>query len=107
LKATKVPDLNTKNSIYDAANIFNWKAGEGSEFYKGDWSRFIQIMVTASMIKSQLNSDGTFQDIHLFKPQWLMINDDAYQQMVPYRTYEGNDKPMGFSDHLPVYLNGM
>jgi hypothetical protein len=31
--------------------------------------------------------------------------DDAYQQMIPERTYEGEGKPVGFSDHLPVYIN--
>ena len=104
LKATKIPEVNGPNSLYDAANNFNWKAGEGSEFYKGDWSRFIQFIVSTSLIKNQVGSDGSFHDIYLFKPEWLLIPDDAYQQMVPYRTYEGNDKPMGYSDHLPVYM---
>ncbi|HEX3080321.1 MAG TPA: endonuclease/exonuclease/phosphatase, partial [Puia sp.] len=49
LQATKTPDPASKNSLYDAANVFNWKAGEGSEWYRGDWSRFIQIIVSPAL----------------------------------------------------------
>ena len=105
LKATKVPDLSSGNTLYNPTNNFNWRQGEGSEFYKGEWSRFIQIILSTSLVNNQLGSDGAFHDIHIFHPEWLLKNDDAYQQMIPERTYEGEGKPVGFSDHLPVYIN--
>ncbi|MEO6167966.1 MAG: endonuclease/exonuclease/phosphatase family protein [Chitinophagales bacterium] len=103
LGATKIPDLSVNNSLYDPANNFDWKAGEGSEFYRGDWSRFIQIIVSTSLVKNQLDEQKNFHDIYIFKPQWLLVEDAAYQQMVPYRTFD-DQKPIGFSDHLPVYV---
>ena len=104
LKAQRTIDPATKNSLYDAASVFKWKEGEGSEFYRGSWSRFIQFIFTTSLIKEQLGSDGLFHDIYIYKPDWLLIADPAYQQMVPFRTYDEDSKEMGYSDHLPVYV---
>lgn len=103
LGATKVPDLSVPNSLYNPTNNFDWKAGEGSEFYRGSWDRFIQIILSTSLIKNQLDSENKFHDIYLFKPQWLLKEEPAYQQMVPYRTFD-DTLPIGFSDHLPVYV---
>ncbi len=102
LHATKFPDFTSSNSLYNAANNFNWRTGEGTEWYHGDWSRFIQIIFSTSVIKNQLDLNGKFNDIHIFKPPWLMIEDTFYHQLVPYRTFE-DGKPIGYSDHLPVY----
>lgn len=103
LRASKAPDLSIGNSLYDPANNFDWKAGEGSEFYRGDWSRFIQIILSNALVKDQLDEQKSFRDIYIFKPDWLLIEEPAYQQMIPYRTFE-EGKPIGFSDHLPVYV---
>lgn len=103
LGATKTPDLSVANSLYDPGNNFNWKTGEGSEFYKGDWSRFIQIILSTSLIRNELDAENNFHDIYLFNPQWLLCEEPAYQQMIPYRTFV-DQKPIGFSDHLPVYV---
>ena len=103
LGATKNPDLSQQNSLYDPANNFNWKEGEGSEFYRGDWSRFIQIILSTSLLKNNLDQQNTFHDIYLFKPEWILTEDKAYQQMIPYRTFE-DQQPIGYSDHLPVYV---
>ncbi len=103
LKASAKPDTSERNSLFDAANNFDWKAGEGSEFYHGEWSRFIQIILSTSLIKKQLLPNGEFNDIHIFNPEWLLSEDEAYQQMIPYRTFE-KGKPIGYSDHLPVYI---
>jgi hypothetical protein len=60
LKATKLPDLSSGNTLYNPTNNFNWRQGEGSEFYKGEWSRFIQIILSTSLVNDQLGSDGAF-----------------------------------------------
>ncbi|MCY7410925.1 MAG: hypothetical protein LH473_11680, partial [Chitinophagales bacterium] len=102
LKARKSPDLNN-NLLYNCVYNFDWKKGEGSEFYRGDWSRFIQIIVSTSLIKNQIASDGTFSDVYIFKQDWMLKKDAATQQMIPERTFE-DDGLIGFSDHLPVYI---
>lgn len=91
------------NPLINPTNIFDWKKGEGSEFYRGDWSRFIQIIVSASLIRNQITEEGIFKDIYIFKQDWMMKSDAAYQQMVPERTFE-TDHSIGFSDHLPVLV---
>lgn len=103
LGATKTPDLSVPNSLYNPTNHFDWKAGEGSEFYKGSWDRFIQIILSTSLIRDELDSENRFHDIYIFKPAWLLKEEPAYQQMVPYRTFD-DTLPIGFSDHLPVYV---
>lgn len=103
LGATRNPDLSQHHSLYDPANNFNWKEGEGSEFYRGDWSRFIQIILSTSLLKNSLDQENAFHDIYLFKPTWILTEDKAYQQMIPYRTFE-DQQPIGYSDHLPVYV---
>lgn len=104
LKAQQTIESSAKNPLYNAASIFRWKEGEGTEFYRGNWSRFIQFIFTASLIEDQLGSDGLFHDIYIFRPDWLLIADPAYQQMIPFRTYDEDSKDMGYSDHLPVYV---
>ena len=102
LKAEESVNTNS-NALYDCDYNFDWKRGEGTEFYKGQWSRFIQIIVSSSLIQNQQNPKGGFDDVHIFKPDWLLILDPTYQQMIPKRTFE-DDSKIGFSDHLPVYI---
>ncbi len=102
LKGRKSPELNY-NSFYNCDFNFDWKKGEGSEFYRGDWSRLIQIIVSTSLIKNQITSSGTFSNAYIFKQDWMLKKDDATQQMIPERTFE-DDGVIGFSDHLPVYI---
>jgi hypothetical protein len=62
------------------------------------------IILSTSLIKDQLGSDGLFHDVYIFKPDWLLISDPDYQQMVPHRTFDEASKGIGYSDHLPVYV---
>ena len=102
LKAVKSVNT-TSNTLYDCDYNFDLRRGEGTEFYKGQWSRFIQIIVSSSLIENRLSLEGGFDDVHIFKPGWLLISDPASRQMIPMRTFEDNGV-MGFSDHLPVYI---
>lgn len=91
------------NTLHDCDYNFDWRQGEGTEFYRGQWSRFIQVIVSSSLIRTQINPEGEFDDVHIFKPDWLLILDPTYKQMIPKRTFEDNSD-IGFSDHLPVYI---
>jgi len=104
LKVYNSLDAAANNSLYDCNSKFNWKIGEGTEFYRGEWSRFIQIIVSTSLIKNQIGSDGGFNDIHIFKPDWLLEEDKQYHQMTPNRTFDESNSAIGFSDHLPVFI---
>lgn len=97
-------DLSSGSPLYDCDSYFDWKNGEGTEFYKGSWSRFIQIITNSSLISKQVTIDGRFKDINIFKPDWLLKEDESSHQMVPHRTFEEGDSAIGFSDHLPVYI---
>src|SRR5436305_3969499 len=97
-------DLSYGAPLYDCDSYFDWKNGEGTEFYRGQWSRFIQIIANSSLIAHQVTIDGYFKDIHIFKPDWLLKEDEISHQMIPHRTFEDGDSTIGFSDHLPVYI---
>src|SRR5205085_6245012 len=78
LQAGKYIDASSTAPLYDCDSYFDWKSGEGTEVYRGEWSRFIQIIASSGLIIHQVNIAGAFNDIHIFHPDWLLISDPAY-----------------------------
>ncbi|MCS6916442.1 MAG: hypothetical protein RMK52_01395 [Chitinophagales bacterium] len=83
---------------------FDWKAGQGTEFYQGSWYRFIQILLSPSMGRYSFTGDESdpCSGIHIFRPDWI-LKEDSTGQRIPRRSVE-QDGTIGYSDHLPVYL---
>lgn len=97
-----LPDSD-RDDLLNCATRFDWRRGEGTEFYRGQWSRFIQILLSPAMARYGLAANDPCAGITIFRPDWMLKTDPATGQRVPLRSVEENGT-IGFSDHLPVYL---
>ncbi|MCS6991984.1 MAG: endonuclease/exonuclease/phosphatase family protein [Chitinophagales bacterium] len=90
--------------LINCMNRFDWKRGEGTEYYQGLWYRFIQILVSPGLKRYSYEGSGAnaCSGIHIFRPNWIM-KQDASGHWIPKRSID-EDGSIGFSDHLPVYL---
>jgi len=69
----------------------------GSYKYRGKWERIDQFMVAGGTGKYRFA--GSIVDLPV-----LLIPDEAYGGLKPWRTYVGFDYREGVSDHLPILL---
>lgn len=79
--------------------------GSGSYRYRGTWEMIDQVIVSESLLSggSGLNTDLTM--LHIFKPDFLLIQDQKYPGSTPFSTYRGFRYQGGYSDHLPVLID--
>ncbi|MFZ4411786.1 MAG: endonuclease [Bacteroidales bacterium] len=77
----------------------------GSNKYREQWSLIDQMIVSNALIKNikkwQVKNSRAF----IFKPEYLLQNDEIYMGVKPFRTYNGSRYTGGYSDHLPVYMD--
>ena len=88
-------DAGLTNLMYGLAD------GEGSHNYGGHWSFLDQIMVKPPIE----NPAFVMPKATVFRPKFMLENDDRHQTQRPLRTYNGLKYRGGFSDHLPVYID--
>lgn len=75
---------------------------DGSYKYQGIWDKYDQFVVSASL----LNGLGCTEmlDAEIMRLDFLLIDDDAYGGVKPFRTYNGRRYQGGYSDHLPIKM---
>lgn len=75
---------------------------QGSYKYQGVWDSYDQFVVSASL----MNGLGCTRlvDAGVFRPEFMLVEDDAYGGQKPFRTYNGRRYQNGYSDHLPILL---
>jgi predicted extracellular nuclease len=78
--------------------------GEGTYRYQGIWEVFDQVIVSEDLINSSKGFSTGQEDMHIFKPGFLLADDPVYPGPSPFPTYKGYRYQGGFSDHLPVLL---
>lgn len=78
---------------------------EGTLKYQGKWHIYDQIIVSANLINNKAGIQVAGNAAKIFKPDWLLKQDEKSLGMRPYRTYRGYIYEGGFSDHLPVYID--
>ncbi|MEA3496408.1 MAG: hypothetical protein U9R42_10275 [Bacteroidota bacterium] len=102
--------LKAGNDSTTTKSLFNFmvslkQKGEGSYRYKFEWNMIDQIIVSTSFFNTQSQVYLNTDDAHIFKPDWLLIDDKKYPGKKPNRTFYGPWYNGGYSDHLPIYLN--
>ena len=70
----------------------------GSYKYQGKWSRIDQYLAYGTTSQYRLNGS-------ILELPFLLISDETYGGIKPYRTYSGFKYSGGISDHLPVVLD--
>ena len=75
---------------------------DGSYKYDGEWDTYDQFVVSASL----LNGLGCTEyiDATVLSAPFLLVDDDIYGGVKPFRTYNGRRYQGGYSDHLPVKM---
>jgi len=77
----------------------------GTYRYKGTWELIDQVIVSENLLTCK---KGLFTDaskMTVFKPDFLLEQDQKYPGVKPFSTYSGYLYKGGFSDHLPVLLD--
>ena len=77
---------------------------EGTIRYRGRWELIDQFIVSENLLcrEEPIYTSAAYYSI--FKAPFLLIPDDKYLGMKPFRTYLGPRYQGGISDHLPVIL---
>lgn len=78
---------------------------QGTHYYQGQWNCFDQIIVSGALLTGEVQLRVAQSTAHVFKPEFLLIEDEKELQQRPWRTYNGMKYWGGFSDHLPVYVD--
>ncbi len=107
LKATNIIDTSSNKGLFNFMFDMdkNWKMG--SHKYAGKWGTLDHIIVTSNLLtdsRSGKISSGK-EDCSIFIADFLLTDDSRNMGKQPNRTYIGPKYTVGFSDHLPVFLD--
>ena len=72
----------------------------GTLKFEGRWYLFDQFMISGDLLARIIS-----YEIEIVDHNFLLIPDEDYTGMKPFRTYNGYIYTGGYSDHLPVILN--
>jgi predicted extracellular nuclease len=94
----------TKTGMINLAGGLAKKCKCGSIKYQSQWDLFDQILVSPVLLNTKY-LHTSFQQFAIFRPDFLLTEDEKYGGKKPFRTYQGPKYLGGFSDHLPVLLD--
>jgi exonuclease III len=94
-----------RNRLYHLLARKAEKTDYGSYKYKGKWGLFDHLIVSGLLlnVENRFYTDESKADVARFP--FLLIKDEKYGGVRPFRTYHGVNYEGGFSDHLPVYVD--
>lgn len=79
------------------------KSDRGSYKFNGKWSVIDQIIVSEALLKQ--NELHVKVGACIFAPSYLLIPDETYGGVKPFRSFIGPRYSGGYSDHLPVFID--
>lgn len=93
------------NHFYDLTLDYKDKEVAGSYKYCGRWEMLDHIIVSGTLLHkgSGLYTAPTLFQIASFP--FLLIRDEHYSGLQPFRNYNGYRYQHGFSDHLPLFID--
>jgi len=77
---------------------------QGTIRYRGRWEMIDQFIVSENLLNKEEPILTSSLHFSIFSAPFLLIRDDKYLGMKPFRTYLGPRYQGGISDHLPVIL---
>ena len=77
---------------------------QGTIRYRGRWELIDQFIVSENLLCTNEPIYTSAEHCRIFAPPFLLIQDDKYLGMKPFRTYLGPRYQGGVSDHLPIIL---
>ena len=94
----------SEKQLYNLMGIRNKKHPEGTLKYRDQWSTFDQFIVSGPLMAGLSGISATANDARVFRPSFLLEDDNTYFGEKLNRTYVGPRYHGGFSDHLPIIL---
>lgn len=77
---------------------------KGTNKYRDQWGLIDQFIVSTPMVRKDSNSSIKVSDARILDFSFLLMEDEKFGGMVPFRTFNGMQYQGGFSDHLPVMV---
>jgi len=92
-----------ENDDYQLINLMNDDFDLGTIKYQNQWYLFDQFIVSGNLSKetSDLHISGKPE---ICSPSFLLVKDEKYLGIKPFRTFTGYRYNGGYSDHLPIRL---
>ena len=96
-------------TFYKGCNLHNLavplaRQKQGTIRYRGRWELIDQFMVSENLLNRAEPIYTSVAHFTIFTAPFLLISDDKFLGMKPFRTYLGPRYQGGISDHLPVIL---
>lgn len=96
--------LSKNRALVNLMDVSNQnKNDRGSYKFSGKWSVIDQIIVSEALLKQ--NELHVNVGACIFAPSYLLIPDQTYGGVKPYRSFIGPRYTGGYSDHLPVFVD--
>lgn len=77
----------------------------GTYRYRAHWNMLDQFIVSGKLLISETGLRTCTECLYIAEFDFLLIEDEKYGGVKPFRTYQGPVYKAGFSDHLPVFLD--
>lgn len=77
----------------------------GSYKYQGEWGLLDHLIVSGALLDAYGTLFTEEKKANVSRLPFLLIKDEKYGGMQPFRTYIGIKYQGGYSDHLPVYVD--
>lgn len=77
----------------------------GTYKYRGEWGLLDHLIVSGTLLDKTGNFFTSEEKANIFRPPFLLIDDEKYGDKEPFRTYKGMKYQGGFSDHLPIFTD--
>jgi endonuclease/exonuclease/phosphatase family metal-dependent hydrolase len=99
------------NDEIDAKKLYNMflhrvrERDFGTYRFQGEWGALDQFIVSGNLLKANHSVRIKNNEAHVFKPDFLLEDDERHGGRRPFRTNLGPRYIGGFSDHLPIYMD--
>lgn len=81
------------------------KSIPGTYKYKGEWGLLDHLIVSGKLLDATSRFYTNESNAEIISFPFLLVDDDKYGGLQPFRTYNGMKYQGGYSDHLPVRVD--
>ena len=105
LRAKRQEESPKHDALYNLFYAFTSNQEQGSYKYQGRWEVLDQFIVSGNLLAPDNPIRIKGGSIEIFRPPFLLEDDNRYYGMKPFRTNQGPRYLGGFSDHLPIRMD--
>jgi hypothetical protein len=80
-----------------SAGVHGYNGAKGTYKFKGEWGSLDHVLCSNTLMSMVF-------DCHIADYQFLLVDDDIYGGVQPFRNFRGAKYLNGYSDHLPLIM---